>query len=172
MATAPQVNTPVPQQNPSVMTPVGNPAAAHLGPPQGIPSGPSAAELMLQIENMGRMIAELQAGGASLMARSAPQEVVEKTYYHQTPGSNIIVTRRGPQGEHIPEVVSFDHRGELVTSDEVVQAFIEGIVDRPGVPIYRKHAPEVAPDAAAAASEVAQIAARSIDKLGAEASKK
>lgn len=167
--------TPTPPQNASVMAPVGTPHAAHLGPPVGIPSGPSAQELMLQIEKLNAVIGELQARESLPMARArATMEAelpVEKTYYHQTPGSSIVITKRGPQGEHIPETVHFDYHGELVTSDRDVQQFLDGIVNRPGVPVWTKKAPLVAFDAAHAANEVVQAAARSIDKLGAEASR-
>ena len=141
----------------------------HLQPSaSGVPSGPSVQELMLVIEKMQQQI-------SSLMSTNLPStaevsfEPVEKTYFHQTPGSNFVVTRRGPRGEHIPEMLFFDFRGSLVTKDPAVQEFLDEIADRPGVPIYTHKAPAISAEAAAAASEVIKSAAKTIDKLGSEA---
>jgi hypothetical protein len=174
-AQTPNIGTPVPSQNASVMAPVGEPKAAHLGAPHGIPAGPSNQELMLQIQQQGNMLAELSAMLMTAKARGfVPEELVDtppemRTYYHQTPGSNIVVTRRGPNGEHLPETVHFDHHGEITTDDPVVQQFLDGIADKTGVPIYTKKAPLVDVAAQKAAEEVQAIAARTIEKLGPEA---
>jgi len=163
MATTP--NTPVLPQAPSVMAPVGLPAAAHVGPPVGIPTGPSAADLQIQLQL-------LQEQMARLMAVQAPQQEATreaKTYYHQTPGSSVVITRRGARGEQIPETLVF-FEGRITTADPDAQDFLDGIVDGAGVPIYSK-SPRGKQDeaAAAAAAEVVKAAARTIDKLGAEA---
>lgn len=147
------------------MAPVGNPAAAHLGPAVNPPTGVSAADLQNQL-------LLLQEQMARLMAVQAPQAEVArepKTYYHQTPGSSIVVTTRGPRGEQIPKTMVF-FEGRITTADPDAQDFLDAIVDGAGVPIYSK-SPRGKQDeeAAAAAAEVVKAAARTIDKLGAEA---
>jgi hypothetical protein len=170
-ATSGQPATPVPQQSASLMAPVGQPAAAHVGPPAGIPSGPSNQELMLLIQQQGKILADLQARGISFEALEEEAAPVMKRYFHQTPGSNIVVTDRGPTGEHIPRVVHFDHHGELESNDPVVQAFLDPIVNKPGVPIYTKAAPQEDPAMKQMAEEVKSIASETIVKLGPEAQK-
>lgn len=158
-------NAQSPAQTASPMEPVGLPAAAHVGPPVGIPTGVSAADLQIQLQL-------LQEQMARLMAVQAPQQETArelKTYYHQTPGSSIVITRRGARGEQIPETLVF-FEGRITTADPDAQDFLDGIVDGPGVPIYSQ-SPRGKQDeaAAAAAAEVVKAAARTIDKLGAEA---
>ncbi len=168
----PKVATPLPAQNSSPMAVA---QAGHMDAPVGIPAGPSMQEMMLQLQQQGHMIAGLHTMLLEAKARGfvpedvAPEEIVEKTFYHQCPGSNIVVTDRGPAGEHIPRMVHFDHHGELVTKDPVVLQFLNAIVDRPGVPIYSRKAPYVDPAAKEAADQVKQAAARTIEKLGPEA---
>ena len=161
----PTPNTPVPPVAPSVMAPVGLPAAAHTGPPVGIPTGVSAADLQIQLQLLQEQMARLMA-----VQGPAPEAARElKTYYHQTPGSTIVVTTRGPRGEQLPETFTFIE-GRITTANPAVQDFLDGIVDGPGVPIYSSSPRGKADEAAAAAAaEVIKSAARTIDKLGAEA---
>jgi hypothetical protein len=167
----PKVATPTPPQNTSAMAPA---KAGHLDAPVGIPSGPSMQEMMVMLQQQGNAIAELtqalqQAKSRGFVPEDVVEVEVEKTYFHQTPGSNIVVTDRGPNGEHIPRMVHFDHHGELTTKDRTVQAFLDPICDKPGVPIYSSRAPSIDPIAAAAAREVQKSAEQTIIKLGPEA---
>lgn len=145
-----------------------NPAPAsapHLSTPVNPPAGVSAADLQNQLQELQAQMARLLAVQGP--AEEAPREL--KTYYHQTPGSTIVVTTRGPRGEQIPETFTFIE-GRITTANPAVQDFLDGIVDGPGVPIYSKSPRGKADEAAAAAAaEVIKSAARTIDKLGAEA---
>lgn len=139
--------------------------APHLSPPVNPPAGVSAADLQIQLQLLQEQMARLMA----VQAPAVPAAREPKTYYHQTPGSSIVITRRGARGEQIPETLVF-FEGRITTADPDAQDFLDGIVDGPGVPIY-SHSPRGKQDeaAAAAAAEVVKAAARTIDKLGAEA---
>lgn len=164
----PNVATPAPALNKSVMAPVGDPTAPqHLSKPMGIPSGPTANDLMTQIAQMKEQIDRLMA----VSTPATPDVRAEKTYYHTTEGSNIVISRRGKHGESMPEVHHF-FGGKLVTADPVLQDFLDEIVDKSGVPIYSRKPGDHNPEADAAAKMIVENAQKAIDKMGSEASKK
>lgn len=96
-------------------------------------------------------------------------EPSEQTYYHRIPGSSIVVCHLGPGGESIPETLYFDYKGELVTSDPDVHAFLKPIVSPHGYISRKEPAIKGDPNLAAAARGVREDAAHAIDKLGSTA---
>ena len=147
------------------------PAAASAAAPQGgqqatLPTGLSVQQVL---EQMAAMQAQLDRLLGNQPVVEGPRE--KKTYYHQTPGSSICVTRKGPRGEQLPSTYYF-YGGELTTDIPEVQDFLEGICDVPGSPVHSRRTNT--PDAAMvdAAQEVVAIAAATIDKLGPEAGPK
>lgn len=91
----------------------------------------------------------------------------EKVYYHRNEGSNVVISRIGEKGEVMPETLVFV-LGRIRTTDPVVQDALDGIVDKPGSPVYSKveSRAEGDPLAAAALAQVIAAAERTIDKLG------
>lgn len=142
--------------------------APHMqGGSPAVPQGVSIQQMMEQMQQMAEEIAKLkgQAPGAE------PPDTSEKTYYHRNAGSNIVIMRRGPNGENIPETLFFNAVGELTTSDPVVHAFLKPILNAPGSPISLLEKKTDDPLLKQAAKEVQEAAARSIEKMGAEAPK-
>lgn len=63
-----------------------------------------------------------------------PEKREEKTYYHSTVGSSVVISRTGARGEQIPEVHTF-WGGKIITDDPVVQDALDSICDAPSSPV-------------------------------------
>ncbi len=125
-------------------------------------------ELLAQMQRMQEQLAALQGEKLGL---KEPPDTSLKTYFHRTPGSNIVIMRKGPNGENLPDMIFFDALGELTTDDPIIHAFMKPLLTAPGSPISLVKREEKDPLLTAAAKEVQTSAARSIEKMGAEASK-
>lgn len=151
-----------PQLASAIAAATANAANSAAATSSAIPGGLSVAQLM---EQMAEMQAQLNKLMGNAPAERGPREM--KTYYHQIPGSNIVVVVKGPHGEHLPETFHF-YGGQLETDIPEVQDFLDGILRSPGSPVSIKPAAGN-PDMAEVAGKVRDLAAASLDKLGAEA---
>jgi len=132
-----------------------------------IPGGLSVNQLLEQMAIMQAQLNTL-SGKVDGPASNLPRE--EKTYYHRTEGSTIVVCKKGPRGEQIPMTATF-YGGRITTTDPDVQDFLDDIVDAPGSSVYSGKPVGADPAAVAAALVVQEIAAKSIDRMGSEAQK-
>lgn len=128
-----------------------------------IPQGVSLQQLQEQIRQL-----QDQLGLVTGTKQVEPPDTSERTYYSRFPGSNIVVLRKGPNGENVPDMLFFDAFGELKTSDPVVHAFLKPLL---GGIVSVKPVDAGDPVLATAAKEVQAAAAKSIEKMGAEAPK-
>jgi len=128
-----------------------------------IPQGISLQQLQEQIRQL-----QDQLGLVTGTKQAEPPDTSERTYYSRFPGSNIVIIRKGPNGENIPETIFFDAFGQLTTSDPEVHAFLKPVL---GGFISVKPVDLGDPVLATVAKEVQVSAAKSIEKMGAEAPK-
>lgn len=128
------------------------------------------AGMMAQMQQVSADNAALRSQMQTLLA--PPSEIddsvpadEEKTYYHPTVGSTIIVTRRGKNGESIPEVHTF-WGGRITTRDRAVQRFLDPLTDNGSSPISSTQpGSPITADAAAAAATIVRQAQASVDKI-------
>lgn len=153
------MTTPTPAAASAAVAPQGGQSAA-------LPSGLSVQQVL---EQMAAMQSQLDRLMGNQPVVEGPRE--KKTYYHQVPGSSICVTRKGPRGEQLPTTYYF-YGGELTTDIPEVQDFLEAIVDVGGSPVTSRAPGSPDSSLSTAAQEVVNIAAATIDKLGAEAGPK
>lgn len=142
-------------------------SAPHLDATKiSIPVGMSMQQMMEEFQRF--LEARSAAAAASSEVEAAPPR--SKTYFHSVPGSTIVICRRGANGENIPEFLRFSNvDGHLTTQDPEIQAALDPLVAAPYAPVWEKEDQAHNEDAETALAVVLDQAAKSSERLGAEA---